>query len=252
MSDKEQIVAALAQLDPLDDDQWTTDGAPRVDAVEKILNKDIKRQDIIDAAPHFSRETAGQLPEDDDAQAGDVQGEGSQEVTTTEETPAVVDEDDDELEFLLDEDDDEFVDTLTMTQDEILADPELLELYIIQAGDKFNELVQMQERIKGELKLWSERQQIAERILSRKYPGHGKKNTSEVIRQYLDAQVEAREKRAAAATAFIMGGTNPADVAKALAGASALDKAMSQRKAKPGSTRPAPRMPVQRGSIVNT
>jgi len=247
MSDKEQIVTALAQLDPLDDDQWTTDGAPRVDAVEKLLGSDIKRQDIIDAAPHFSRETAGQLPEDEDAQEGDVQGEGSQEVT---ETPDVV-EDDDELEFLLDDDEDDFVDTLTMTQDEIITDPDMLQLYIIQAGDKFNELVQMQERIKGELKLWSERQQIAERILSRRYPGHGKKSTSEVIRQYLDAQVEAREKRAAAATAFIMGGTNPGDVAKALAGASALDKAMSQRKPKPGATRPAPRMPVQRGSVIN-
>ena len=57
MADKEKILAALAELDPLDDDQWTADGAPLVEVVAKFTGDfGIKRQDIINAAPDFNRE----------------------------------------------------------------------------------------------------------------------------------------------------------------------------------------------------
>lgn len=64
MFDKEKILEALAQLDPLDDDHWTGDGAPRMDAVEKILgDKTVTRKDVFEAAPEFSRDNAGKEEE---------------------------------------------------------------------------------------------------------------------------------------------------------------------------------------------
>lgn len=63
---KEKILEALKQLDPLNDDHWTSDGAPRMDAVESIVgDKSITRKDIIDAAPGFNRDKAGQPEEDE-------------------------------------------------------------------------------------------------------------------------------------------------------------------------------------------
>lgn len=47
---------ALSQLDTLNDDHWTGDGAPKIDAVKEILGGPVTRQDIINTAPHFSRE----------------------------------------------------------------------------------------------------------------------------------------------------------------------------------------------------
>lgn len=64
MADKEKILAALAELDPLDDDQWTADGAPLVEVVARFTGDfSIKRQDIINAAPDFNREKLKKEPE---------------------------------------------------------------------------------------------------------------------------------------------------------------------------------------------
>lgn len=48
----EAIKEALLALDPANDDQWTVDGAPKLDALNL---KDVKRQDVVKAAPHFTR-----------------------------------------------------------------------------------------------------------------------------------------------------------------------------------------------------
>jgi len=50
------IKEALAQLDALDDDQWTQDGAPKTDVVSELVGKKVSRAEIIEAAPKFSRE----------------------------------------------------------------------------------------------------------------------------------------------------------------------------------------------------
>lgn len=66
---EDKIKEALAQLDVLDDDQWTSDGAPRVDVVEKIVGEVVTRKDIIEANPHFNRKFASEpkeLDEDED------------------------------------------------------------------------------------------------------------------------------------------------------------------------------------------
>ena len=58
----EQILAALRQLDPLNDDHWTANGDPRIDAVKALAGQgvEVDRQTIVNAAPDLTRATAGQ------------------------------------------------------------------------------------------------------------------------------------------------------------------------------------------------
>lgn len=54
---KDKIREALMLMDSMDDEQWTVDGAPKVDTVADLGEiENLKRADIIDAAPKFSRE----------------------------------------------------------------------------------------------------------------------------------------------------------------------------------------------------
>lgn len=68
------IREALSQLDTLNDDHWTSEGAPKIEAVKELLGGPVTRQDIINAAPHFSRENPIVEEEKSDAEEG--QGEG--------------------------------------------------------------------------------------------------------------------------------------------------------------------------------
>jgi hypothetical protein len=55
---KEQIILALRSLDPLNEQHWTGQGLARVDVVAGLANlPDLKRGDILEAAPSFSRDT---------------------------------------------------------------------------------------------------------------------------------------------------------------------------------------------------
>lgn len=54
----EQLIKALAELDPANDEHWTRDGLPRVDAVAALSGlTGLKRGDLEAAAPGFSRES---------------------------------------------------------------------------------------------------------------------------------------------------------------------------------------------------
>lgn len=50
------IREALSKLDTLDNDQWTGNGDPKIDAVKELLGRSVTRQEIVDAAPNFNRE----------------------------------------------------------------------------------------------------------------------------------------------------------------------------------------------------
>ncbi len=51
----EEIVAALAGLDPANDDHWTKGGLPDVSTVADLLGKPVTRAAISDAAPDAVR-----------------------------------------------------------------------------------------------------------------------------------------------------------------------------------------------------
>lgn len=60
-----EILEALDTLDIDNDEQWTADGLPKVDAVAALVGNDaLKRSDIIEAAPDFNRtiKVGGQDP----------------------------------------------------------------------------------------------------------------------------------------------------------------------------------------------
>lgn len=59
------IKEALGQLDALDDDQWTQDGAPKTDVVSELVGKKVSRAEIIEAAPKFSRENQDLIDENE-------------------------------------------------------------------------------------------------------------------------------------------------------------------------------------------
>lgn len=52
---KDKILEVLSQMDPFDDSQWTSDGAPLVDYVNSVMDETVTRQMIVDAAPKFSK-----------------------------------------------------------------------------------------------------------------------------------------------------------------------------------------------------
>jgi hypothetical protein len=72
MATQEDIIKALIQLDSGNDEHWTDDGLPRVDIVQKLLkDPDVRRKDINDAKPGFSRAVPGQTTEPEDVLPGE-------------------------------------------------------------------------------------------------------------------------------------------------------------------------------------
>lgn len=66
------------------------------------------------------------------------------------------------------------------------------------------------------------------------------------IRAYLDQVAATRQERANRALAFLDAGTSVTDVLKLINVRAPIDRALNQRKPAPGSTRPAPHIPVKR------
>jgi hypothetical protein len=62
----EEILEAVRSLDPQNDEHWTADGQPRLDAVENKLGGDVSRKDVTNAAPDFTRTVARELVDVDD------------------------------------------------------------------------------------------------------------------------------------------------------------------------------------------
>jgi hypothetical protein len=72
MATQEDIIKALTQLDSGNDEHWTDDGLPRVDVVQRLLkDPDVRRKDINEAQPGFSRADPKQTTEPEDVQPGD-------------------------------------------------------------------------------------------------------------------------------------------------------------------------------------
>src|SRR3954462_11774402 len=73
----EKILSALKQLDPVKDEHWTSDGAPRIDVIKQLTGEmSITRESIVAVAPTFNRTSAVApvVPPTVDKAAGAAQG----------------------------------------------------------------------------------------------------------------------------------------------------------------------------------
>ncbi len=56
--DKNDLGNALETLNPENDDHWTADGAPKLDALETIMGEKVKRADVTKMFPLFTRDVS--------------------------------------------------------------------------------------------------------------------------------------------------------------------------------------------------
>ena len=94
-----EIAEAVQALDPKNDDHWTAEGLPRMDAVEKLFGDDqITRQQVSDAVPGFTRETAlakaspPPVEDPDDEEDEDEDDEDEKEIGVLEKEVAGIDQ----------------------------------------------------------------------------------------------------------------------------------------------------------------
>lgn len=77
------IKEALMNMDALDDDQWTQEGAPKIDVVSEMVGSKVTRQDIIDAAPEFTKDNMV-VPDEDAGEDDEVTEEVTEEAAEPE------------------------------------------------------------------------------------------------------------------------------------------------------------------------
>lgn len=56
--DKNNLGDALETLNPENDDHWTADGAPKLDALEMVMGEKVKRADVTKLFPLFTRKVS--------------------------------------------------------------------------------------------------------------------------------------------------------------------------------------------------
>lgn len=83
----EKIKVALGQLDIDNDEQWTTEGLPAIEAVKNILGENVTRAEITAAAKGFSRKTPNlEIEEPENTGSGEVVDAQTESTEETEDT----------------------------------------------------------------------------------------------------------------------------------------------------------------------
>ena len=212
---KDQIAAVLKEMDPLDDDQWTGNGDPKVSYIkEKTGLEEVTRHMIFEADPSFNRMSPDAEPEQ-------------------EQKPEVTDPEDDEQENAsvehlsnLDEPmtEKQFAIFLRDVPAEDLRDVELLlKNQQIDISRQADYLVDLKFRVKRAVGFVQSR-------IKREVPDS---SNQEAIRDYLESQKRQRADRAAKRDAVFGQFGNLNDINPR----SQLDQAMA-RKTKRGTKRP--------------
>lgn len=244
---------ALASLQPNQDNHWTSDGLPRVDAVSEILGAPTDRRQITAVAPMLTRGSATPVgtpeheKEKEDADKAPVAPDNPCEpdkpdpVPETEEAaPGTVEPTDPErvpdeaqsVAFVKIEDD-----VVGMKPTDVLASIELIDRSIAEFGRQAGILCHRRESIATRLKDIGRRSAMlsAHRNRLSVKTGHDERDR---IKRYQKSAQKAREEKAARARKFLESGTTAEDVRAQLQVASPIDAAMKQRKPSRGGVRP--------------
>ena len=211
---KDQIAAVLKEMDPLDDDQWTGNGDPKVDYIkEKTGLEEVTRHMIFEADPSFNRKKAAEPEQEQKPEVTDPE-EDEQENASVEHL-SNLDEPMTEKQFAI---------FLRDVPAEDLRDVELLlKNQQIDISRQANYLVDLKFRVKRAVGFVRSR-------IKREVPDS---SNQEAIRDYLESQKRQRADRAAKRDEVFGQFGNLNDINPR----SQLDQAMA-RKTKRGTKRP--------------
>lgn len=174
MATQEDIIKALTQLDSGNDEHWTDDGLPRVDVVQKLLkDPDVRRKDINEASPGFSRAVPGQTTEPEDAQPGDP-------------AVAAVPAEDGGNE----RDTEDFLDDHEMTEDELKT---VMQRRCTQAEERLAKARAAVTEAQSYVRKCEQWEAQAKQALHRRFPPM---HENDAIKAHLDAQLRLRYERA--------------------------------------------------------
>lgn len=220
------ILKALEQLDPAKDEHWTADGMPRVDVVAGLTgNEAVKRADITQAAPQFTREN---LPnrENGDAKAHDR----SEETETRPVDPPEVTGEDGGSKVGSEPNPHDLPPGPNAEQVKGLLDEQAaLQEELITAQRAVEEAKRHEAEVNERANALNRRIDTLEKT----DPNFGIRG----IKAYLATQHQVRMEKAGRVSKF-MDGMKPGEVREALITKSKLDTAMSGRKPPLGSGRP--------------
>ena len=198
-----EIKEALAQLDPKNDEHWTADGAPRVDVVASLTgNKDLKRQDITDADPTFTRAKdpePEQKPQEPEVKA-------DEELEPIDLTPKTFD------------------DAMELIGDDFLVDRDLFDPALKLMDDEANRLAKESKELLERSHRVRKRADDLRQFRVNTEPRHNPKA------RWLERQNEIRAQKAARAGNFVKNsGATPGEIADVLNVHSPIDAALRAR-----------------------
>ena len=255
------IRVALHHLDPSNNDHWTADGAPRIDAVSEYAGEQLTRAMVTNAAPDFTRETAQtavgavpvEEPSGEEVPSAETHTETNPEAPTAEEVgePSIPEPLKAALEAgkaALPE-----VNIEPPAQPEPLPTPamppapeptapkpeiEVLQDELLIATTEMYDAQRIQEKAKVKADAAANRVNALNRrieLLIKVDPNHGTAG----VRAYLAQQNINRQKRHAGMQRFVdMVGVKPKDVQDAMDPKAPIDRAMGTRKPQRGAVRP--------------
>jgi two-component sensor histidine kinase len=216
------IKEALGQMDPLDDEQWTQDGLPKTETVSDLLGQKVTRQQILEAAPKFTKENMDLTDAKDDEQTT-VPKEPEQPEETGPVDMSVLEEFLDKEPMLLV---DFIEDTLKKMPKELLPTLETMLIEQQRAVEKkAAEVEEMRQRVKQNLSM-------ARSWIKQLIPDM---DNQKAIQEYLARSHAARASKAAKLEE-VLGGLKPSDIAK-LDPRAAIDKAFARKNSR-GAQRP--------------
>lgn len=226
----ENITLALKKLDPTNDDHWTSDGAPRMDAVHAVAeDESITRKQVTDAWPEFNREVAaaqdveepkeGNAPEE---KPSETEAEKPKEAEASQEGEKQASEEDPK------EGEKQASETEHAEHRRVVQLDKVQEEYEALS----EEIVELQAQVRAlQEKLKVKNHQLTMLAPLVKTPGYDHREDQKARMDYIKSQTRNRAERAGSA-AEVLSKLNLANVGK-----SPLDQAMA-RKTQRGTQRP--------------
>ncbi len=209
------IEKALAALDPNDDDHWTADGLPRVDAVAVLINGDVTRREITNAAPTLTRDSVidpEEESEEEEEEEEEAPKESEKKPKWPEPSPAPTEADIKSYMETVREDEVELGnikpldDVVGLHPHQVYSDVDLVDRAIDEFGRQAEILAVRREVIRRKIDDVGRRGALLSKHRNRFPKDSGKSRQADILRMQ-EVSLAARTKRADAAKRFVEAGT---------------------------------------------